>query len=471
MNISRGRAISGAITALALVFGAITALPAAASDTHTVCPESSDPVCDFSTIQAAIDAASAGDTIYVASGTYAENLTISKNLSLIGPNSTIAALPEAGWVRAPEAVIGATSNGSPRVTISGTPTVTISGFKFVGPDAGVATAATGITASGDSSATVTNNWFDTLANEVSGYLPAGGADIYPQGGSATGNWVISGNRHDGPAVGGDTTTAPYGFSAINAWNLNSVTIHGNRIEGYGFAGVQLEGTKQGEITSNFIKDVGANGIQVANGATGPVVVRGNTIDNASSYYSTLTPEPGADPYFPEDLIDPDYCWAGIRIWNSSSNDAVEVTNNLLRNTPGRCGAIGFTGTTNQAISKIENNSIDATNVDGLSDGGRFFIESYSISNNVATITTYGATSTYAVGDDVTITGMGSPFNGTHVLTAASFDTSTWRSTVSFSLTTADVAQTFVDLATSKAAMIPEGWPPVAIPAESNWWGS
>ncbi|KXK11832.1 MAG: polymorphic outer membrane protein [Chloroflexi bacterium OLB14] len=87
------------------------------------------------TIQEAINLADAGNTIQVPAGTYTENLTIDKGLTLLGPNSAIN--PNTGS-RVAEAIIQpATSNPDPNTSCSiiaylSTSNITIKGFTFDG---------------------------------------------------------------------------------------------------------------------------------------------------------------------------------------------------------------------------------------------------------------------------------------------------------------------------------------------------
>jgi len=84
------RKITGLVFALVMVITIFPPAPAgvSAATTWTVDDNGS---ADFSTIQGAIDAASDGDTISVAAGTYYEHVIIDKDLTLIGedPETTI----------------------------------------------------------------------------------------------------------------------------------------------------------------------------------------------------------------------------------------------------------------------------------------------------------------------------------------------------------------------------------------------
>ena len=82
--------------------------------------------CSFTTIQSAIDAASSGDTINALAGTYNENLNISKQVSLTGPNVGIN--PNTG-TRLAEAVITGTVTA---VTIA-SDSVALDGFTVTNP--------------------------------------------------------------------------------------------------------------------------------------------------------------------------------------------------------------------------------------------------------------------------------------------------------------------------------------------------
>src|SRR5690348_9301472 len=80
--------ISALLPAAVLVVS--LAAPVASAASLRVCP-TARPGCQFTHIQAAINAASNGSTISIAPGTYHENLTIggATPLSLVGPGVTI----------------------------------------------------------------------------------------------------------------------------------------------------------------------------------------------------------------------------------------------------------------------------------------------------------------------------------------------------------------------------------------------
>ena len=63
-----------------VAFSVLMVHPAKASPKTITVPD------DYPTIQAAIDGASDGDTVFVKKGTYSENLTVAKSLSLVGEN-------------------------------------------------------------------------------------------------------------------------------------------------------------------------------------------------------------------------------------------------------------------------------------------------------------------------------------------------------------------------------------------------
>ncbi|HYG46825.1 MAG TPA: hypothetical protein VD846_02690, partial [Allosphingosinicella sp.] len=75
----------------------------------------------FPTIQAAVDAARDGDTIVIAAGTYAENVDVDKNVTILGPNQGIGGTA----TRGAEAVI----DGMVTISAAG---VTVDGIRFVG---------------------------------------------------------------------------------------------------------------------------------------------------------------------------------------------------------------------------------------------------------------------------------------------------------------------------------------------------
>lgn len=104
-----------------------SAAPTVRAVVQTNCPvRNTTSSTTFSTIQAAITAASAGDVIDVCAGTYSENIVINKSLTLRGANAGVKAT---GTARSGgESIINGTGGGSTFVVHVQADNVTIDGF-------------------------------------------------------------------------------------------------------------------------------------------------------------------------------------------------------------------------------------------------------------------------------------------------------------------------------------------------------
>ena len=151
----------------------------------------------YCTIQAAINAASAGDVILVQPGTYPEVLTINKSLSIIGAGSN-------------KVTIDATAATGYHLTVSGVDKVTLQGFTLLGSSSG----SYGIKVSSGDAAAKRNDF--TLQDVIVKETGSTGVDILGIDGVSLSNVTVM-----------DTGGAGITLTDVDNATLSDITTSGN----------------------------------------------------------------------------------------------------------------------------------------------------------------------------------------------------------------------------------------------------
>ena len=279
------RSTSIALAVLAAV--AASASPAGAQTPATlfVCAEAG--ACQFSSIQAAVDAAKAGDTIRVRSGLYFyKHVTIpagKDGLTLLGAQAGVAANTRPTVGADGESFLYDDAGTAVSVASSG---VTVDGFVIAGYDQGVwSTASTsGLQvlntqfsrvgnsvipdSNGDQETAIRNNSFDH--NAVDRGAKKGYAIV---SGASRGPLVVAGNLIRGPGA------LLYRFGARG----HDVTVEGNRASGSGVL-ARLENVDGAVVQDNAVDNTtNATSTSLAFVSdTSDVVVRSNVVRGADS---------------------------------------------------------------------------------------------------------------------------------------------------------------------------------------------
>ncbi|HBI57395.1 MAG TPA: hypothetical protein DDY38_11265 [Firmicutes bacterium] len=244
-----------------------------------------------SSIQAAINAANPGDTIYVAAGTYNESVTINKSITLIGDYGD-----ERLMGPGPNAPIldGSSLTSVPGFQIaSGVSDVTIKGFEIMNYNSG------GIVGRGDgiNNVTIENNFIHTVGND--GVLGGTSGTQILTGWAVAHNMIagsgvnldnigdlsISNNQISNPAPGNGIAISVMSRADSNSMIVSGVTISNNDINGAinvfalatGSLSVTVENVNISNNTSYGAINIEALAEGSSNATVKGVSIDGNTI--------------------------------------------------------------------------------------------------------------------------------------------------------------------------------------------------
>jgi hypothetical protein len=209
-----------------------------------------------STISAAITASSNGDVIIVNAGTYLENLTINKEVTLLGPN---AAVSPNGGIRVAEAIIDLSSGRQINI---GANNFSIKGFKIIN------SSMIGILSGGAMGTTFSK--FITIEKNL--FENFNGIAIYTSGSIA--DWTVTDNKINN--VNGSAIV--FAVSCIN------LTVTYNSLSNISSDGIQLASAYPASnynIQNNTFTNITKSGINILKNINN-FQIKNNTITNANT---------------------------------------------------------------------------------------------------------------------------------------------------------------------------------------------
>lgn len=312
-------------------------------------------------IQLAVNSVPAGSTIYVCPGTYAEQVMITKNLTLIGVGAN--GLSGASAVGANNPVIVSPAGG-----VVANASDLYDGSPIAAQIAVISPTITPIRVNLSSVA------IDGSNNQLTGC----GTDlvgIYYQNANGTINETATRFQELAPNLFGcQDGLAIYVESGYGTGGTATVTIEYNSVHDYDKNGITADGSGTvAAITGNYVVGIGAtpliaqNGIQVSDGATGSV--KNNTVTD--DVY--ISPEGG--PY---------YSATGILLYDSGTLSAgIAVNGNTVSNAQGGIVAYG------DSFGTADNNVVSSNKVTTSPAAGPYQLDGIDLcsNNNTATLNT------------------------------------------------------------------------------------
>ncbi len=311
---------SKSLITMAIAAVVLASLHGTASATTVAVGTCKPHLVSFSTIQAAVDHSPATTTIDICPGSYPEQISINKNLTLIGvaagtQNAAVLVAPAGGIVQNATDLFDG-SGIAAQIFVQGATSVNISRLTLDG----------------------SNNQITGCGPDLMG--------IYYQNASGTMSFIVARNQALSPALNGcQSGEGIFVESGYGSGGSANVTIKNSSVHSYQKNGITADGSATvATISNNYVVGQGPttgaaeNGIQVSDGATG-VISSNKVVDDI---YSPGTV--GA---------------SGILIYDSGS---LNISSNAVSNT--QFGIVLFSdGTLPADNNVITGNHVSATHLD------------------------------------------------------------------------------------------------------------